>query len=413
MSPALPSCPVLPSRVAPSPLRARRRLGVAAAASAVLAAGIGTASAAPSGTAYGYTMNCPGAESLVSGTAWHAHQLAPGVVLREGTRSDANGQVRMHVLDVTLGTKGLWLKPIYRHVAQRLPLSSLAQGQKHLVAATNTGYFDFQVQAPTGPVVYRSAPLSASSALSKVVGIGTNQRAEAGSLGFAGSLRAAGQSKLLAGVNLVYPRTGFTVYTPAWGQAERVPIPRDATARYVAGGQLTYSSDSGYAPTSGFMVVARGSTAIAWLDRWTRGTSMSWSTGVSSTTSRALTQAYAVGNQLVSNGTAKSGFSCRRSHPQPARTAVGFTAGGTHLVIALVEDHPGSANPRVHGLDNNQMARLMRDLGVNQAYDWDGSGSTELLAKMPHSSHLARRTYPADGQERPMPVGFGIFSLSR
>jgi hypothetical protein len=50
----------------------------------------------------------------------------------------------------------------------------------------------------------------------------------------------------------------------------------------------------------------------------------------------------------------------------------------------------------------------MAQLGVDRAWDVDGSGSTELLAKLPSSGVLTQRTYPADGQERPMPVGLGI-----
>jgi hypothetical protein len=65
----------------------------------------------------------------------------------------------------------------------------------------------------------------------------------------------------------------------------------------------------------------------------------------------------------------------------------------------------------MHGLDAAQMARLMKDLGAGEAYLFDGSGSTELLARMPSNpSALSLRNYPADGAERAMPVGFGIFS---
>ncbi|MGN6474513.1 MAG: phosphodiester glycosidase family protein, partial [Mycobacteriales bacterium] len=89
----------------------------------------------------------------------------------------------------------------------------------------------------------------------------------------------------------------------------------------------------------------------------------------------------------------------------PARTAYGIADGGKTFVIAEVEDHPGTS---VHGLDNNQMSGLMAQLGVDRAFDADGSGSTEMLARLPSSGAMTLRTYPADGQERPMPVGLGI-----
>jgi hypothetical protein len=72
-----------------------------------------------------------------------------------------------------------------------------------------------------------------------------------------------------------------------------------------------------------------------------------------------------------------------------------------------VADNPGTP---MHGLDSAQMARLMKDLGAQEAYLFDGSGSTELLARMPSNpGQLSLRTFPADGVERPLPVGFGIF----
>jgi hypothetical protein len=64
----------------------------------------------------------------------------------------------------------------------------------------------------------------------------------------------------------------------------------------------------------------------------------------------------------------------------------------------------------MHGLDSVQMARVMKDQGAQEAYLFDGSGSTELLARMPSApTRLSLRNFPADGVERPMPVGFGIF----
>lgn len=109
-------------------------------------------------------------------------------------------------------------------------------------------------------------------------------------------------------------------------------------------------------------------------------------------------------------------MSCRSDYELPARTAIGFTGSGTTLILAEVEEEPWRD---VHGLDNDQMARLMKDLGAAQAYELDGSGSTEMLAHVPLASNaacqrtnvsgLSCRTFPADGRERPMPVGIGIY----
>ena len=76
-------------------------------------------------------------------------------------------------------------------------------------------------------------------------------------------------------------------------------------------------------------------------------------------------------------------------------------------MIAIVTDHRRDG---MHGLDQKEMSRLMVELGVDKAFSWDGSGSSELLARMPGRQSLSMRNYPADGSERPIPVGFGVFS---
>jgi hypothetical protein len=73
----------------------------------------------------------------------------------------------------------------------------------------------------------------------------------------------------------------------------------------------------------------------------------------------------------------------------------------------------------MHGLDQDQLARVMQNLGARNAFLWDGSGSSEMLARVPHAGdhancvnpddHLSCRNYPADGQERWQPLGIGIF----
>jgi hypothetical protein len=180
-------------------------------------------------------------------------------------------------------------------------------------------------------------------------------------------------------------------------------------SRYVTGGRTSTGAgrfDS--APTSaGYLLVARGAAATSWLSALKLRAAVTVTTKITSTTKQPFSLAYAVGSRIVHAGVAGSGISCRRRYPQPARTAIGFADGGQRLIIALAADDPGTS---MHGLDASQMARLMKDLGAGESYLFDGSGSTELLARMPGDpSRLSMRTFPADGIERPMPVGFGIF----
>ena len=385
----------------------RGRAVFAASAAAVSLLVPGTALADRHPTDAGYTTKCPPAEALVAGTAWHTHKLAPGVALREGKRHDAHGYVDMHVLVVDVTNKHVQFQPLVRRLAQRTPLTVLAHNRAGLIAATNTGYFDYDAGTPLGPLVGGDRPWVSSSAGATVVGLSTAGLFQAGRVSLAGSVTSGTSSEPLAGLNTVRPATGLTAYTSKWGSAP-VWVPRNAVTRYVSSSSVTGALGRSHsAPsTGGFLLVASGDKATSWLTNLPAHATVRVNTRVTSTTARPFAQAYAVGAQLVHKGVANTGMECRKRYPQPARTAIGFANGGKRLVLAVVADDPGAP---MHGLDANQTARLMHDLGATEAYMFDGSGSAEMLAKMPGASSLSMRNFPADGLERPMPVGFGIF----
>ncbi len=357
--------------------------------------------------------SCPRAESLVPGTTWHKHTLARGITLSEGSKRDSNGLVKMHVLRINTTTKGVSFSPLVHRIAQRSPLSKLAAGHKHLVAAVNTGYFDFFSGAPLDPFINNKAALVLSSRHQPVVGIGTNGVWQSGKVWLAAAAYAGGKSFPVSALNEYRPVNGLSVYNPAWG-GTRIPTRSGTSARVVTGNKIQALSGGGgfrgiSVPSNGYLLVARGSKAENWLAGIRSGTAIGVAAAVRTDAPHQFVQAYGVGAEVVQRaGVVRTGLSCGSANTkQPARTAIGFANGGKTVVIAAVEDHPGTS---IHGLDEDQMSKWMVQLGVSRAFDLDGSGSTEMLARMPHSSSLKLRTYPADGQERPMPLGLGVLS---
>jgi hypothetical protein len=392
-----------------SALRARRRTVCSLTAAVGLLAfvpgvGVAQASSRADGHSHG---SCPAPESLVPTTSWAHHTLAKGVTVASGTAHDSNGIVNMHVLRVDLTSPRVSVQPLVHSLGQRLALSTLAAHHPRLVAATNTGYFDFIYGAPTDPLIIGGVPQVISSRHQSVVGIGKNGRVEAGQVWMTSSVTVAGSTQPLVAENETSPPTGVGVYNSRWGSG-RLPGGWGATSRPVVNGSLGATSrhDSSV-PGGGYLLQARGRSASNWLNGLSTGSKVALAPSIKTTTSSPLVQAYGVGVQLVAKpGLARTGFSCDSSNTtQPARTAIGWTRGGRTMVIAVVADHPGTS---MHGLDEDQMSKLMVQLRVSQAYSFDGSGSSELLAKLHGSSSLRLQTYPADGAERPMPVGLGI-----
>lgn len=386
-------------------VRRRTRRG---ASLVVVAAAVAATVAMPvAPTAGASSFRCPKAEPLVARADWHRHRLASGVRLAEGRARDAAGVVSMHVLTVRVTRPGLSFGPLVRHVAQRTPLSRLAAGRRHLVAAVNTGFYDFATGVPSAPVVNHGRILTASRTSQHVVGFGTTGLVQHGFVSLTGAVTTDSGSFPVAGLNVRRPGPGVTVYTPQWG-ARAVPVPWTGVSRYVRDGKVS-SAVGAYtsAPKQGRLLVAVGPLAQAWLRGLHVGEAVNVTVRLRSSTKRPFRQAYGVGLQTVRiAGVPLTGLACRLSDPTPARTAIGYADGGRTLLLVTVEDRPGT---RLHGLDQEQMSRVMVDLGAARAFAWDGSGSTELLARMPGSTSLRLRTHPADGAERPMPVGFGVF----
>jgi hypothetical protein len=298
-------------------------------------------------------------------------------------------------------------------IAERSALSSLAQNHPHLVAVTNTGYFDFRSGAPTVPLIAAGAPLVISKAHQAVVGLSAaTGELQSGRVWWSATLTAGKRSHALVAENETYPPAGISVYNSKWGAAS-VPGHWNAEARAVVKGVVTGSQGSsrhGFAvPSGGYLLVANGESADAWLSSLSDGTAVSIASSVKTSAPKPFVQAYGVGINIVDKaGEARTGFSCNSANTkQPARTAIGWTNGGRTMVIAIVADDPFTS---MHGLDENQMSELMTQLGVSKAWAFDGSGSSELLAKLQGSSGLTLQNYPADGQERQMPLGLGVSS---
>lgn len=374
--------------------------------------GTGLAHATSTGPPRADNSSCPAAETLVAHTKWHRRLLAPGVRMSSGTATDARGTVNMHILRVNLASKNVALHPLMHSLAERSPLSVLAQGHPRLVAVTNTGFFDFRTGAPTSPLISGGKALVISSAHQTVVGLGANNRLQAAHVWWSATLTAGKRTHSVVAENETDPPQGIAFYNAKWGSAP-VPAGWSGLARAVVGGvvsPLSGQSRHGVGvPSGGYLLVANGASARSWLSSLATGTKVSIAATIKTGAPHPFVQAYGVGVNLVPRpGVALTRFGCDSANTkQPARTAIGFLNGGRTMIIAIVADNPFTS---MHGLDNNQMASLMNQLGVSDAYDFDGSGSTELLAKLHASSGLTLQNYPADGQERMMPLGLGITS---
>lgn len=86
------------------------------------------------------------------------------------------------------------------------------------------------------------------------------------------------------------------------------------------------------------------------------------------------------------------------------RTAVGFSADGTRMVLLTVDGRQTDSR----GLTERETAQLMRDLGADDALNLDGGGSSTMLAREAGAAAPDVVNAPSDGGERPTPNGLGL-----
>ncbi|MGH8877209.1 MAG: phosphodiester glycosidase family protein [Stackebrandtia sp.] len=91
------------------------------------------------------------------------------------------------------------------------------------------------------------------------------------------------------------------------------------------------------------------------------------------------------------------------------RTAVGSNADGTKLWMVAVDGRSSSSV----GATVKSMADIMVDLGASQnAVNFDGGGSTTLVARKEGNTSTSVRNSPSDGSQRSVANGLGVFSAA-
>ena len=352
-----------------------------------------------------YTTNCMPPTNLVRNTVWKRTHPATGVELVEGHHRDSRGRVQMHALFVDVKNPHVRLAPLVRHVSDHHKLSVLAR-QRNLVAATNAGYFDLGSGAPIAPLVVNGSPVLGPNITSTVVGVGPDGLMYAAGTAASGSVTGPNDVLALAGWNPSQPAEGVNAYSARWG-ARAVPMPRDAVSRRVASGVVTTAvGRSAVAPPTGYLLVARGPVAAGWLRSLQVGDHVAVRVALTSASRSSMSLGYGVGTHIVAGHVAAKGSSCNRKEHLPARTAIGWTGDRRHLIVLAVDN---KRRLGLHGLEPDQLGRVMRDLGAAEAYMFDGGGSTEMVVRPHPGARLSIRNHPSDGTERGIPLGFGIF----
>ncbi len=115
------------------------------------------------------------------------------------------------------------------------------------------------------------------------------------------------------------------------------------------------------------------------------------------------------GTLLVKDGNVISNFTHLSTSPstRAPRTAVGTTADGKTLIVVAVDGRSKSSI----GMTQSELAAYMKELGCNYAINFDGGGSTAMVARTAGTNSLSTINTPSEG-DRGVSASLGIFSIA-
>lgn len=372
---------------------------------------------------------------LVGSTA-AGEQVAPGVTYKSLQISTSHGLAIGYVLTVDLTRAGVHVGLLSPgKVAQTATMTTQAN-RVGAVGAVNGDFFNIsETGAATGPEIADGHELKAAVPGKQrygptrpagtdnhhVFGITNTGEPTITTLDLDGTASTPDGSFALTGLNqYAIPVDGVGVFNADWGATSRkratcgTESDRDAACSTqtkeveISGGKVTRVAT---APGSG--QIADGATVLLARDA-----------GVSHLDGLAVGDPVTVDYHLVSGDgstlkTAIGGLVLAMDGERltlddststlAPRTAVGSNADGSKLYMVAVDGRNGSSV----GATLKTMADIMAGLGATQdVINFDGGGSTTLVARKPGSTSTSVRNSPSDGAQRSVANGLGVFSTA-
>ncbi|MFX4272622.1 phosphodiester glycosidase family protein [Propionibacteriaceae bacterium Y1685] len=328
--------------------------------------------------------------------------IAPGLTLTSFRRLQPGGWVTGHVMDADLTTESLSLDVADGGAVSgaNKSVEDFARGSQ-AVAAVNGDYFDMNASdAPIGTNVsptdgVRTLPGQARQTFTIADGKAAVQNLmSAATLTIAPGSADARTEKVAAVNSPTFATNTIGLFNAAWGKHPVTSLlDADEAVRVVTvtEGKVTATSDDradAVAPTDQgtSVLVARG-TAAATLADLAVGDAVDLAVQASADVDLAVGGA----QRLLTDG--KIGT---EDQVTAARTAVGVSKDGASIKVVTVDGRAGDAD----GMTIQELAHFMADLGVWNAVNLDGGGSTTLVARPAGTDDLALVNRPSDGSQR-------------
>ena len=348
----------------------------------------------------------PGARAAARVTNESGFRVGPGLTYRRWDQTDARGQVRAHLLRADLGRDGLAVDYVGSDlVASLTKVKALVRGDRG-VGGVNGDFFDISdTGAPVGVGVKDSVTLHGPAQP-----LGWNISFVVRADGVPVIKRSPTQTTITARpglrvTNVNGPHVieqGIGLYTPRWGRAPGYRVlegaPRDNVRQVVVkDGRVVSNSRTVWTDRAveGRLLLGRGEGAEKLRTELPVGTR----TAVVLGTVDAPRVAISGDTELLRDGVLLTDDD-GQLHP---RTAVGIDEDTGDVLLLVVDGRQSFSR----GYTKVETARMMRDLGAEDALNLDGGGSSTMVARRT-SGRLGVLNSPSDGYQRPVANGLSF-----
>ncbi|GAA4628978.1 hypothetical protein GCM10023196_047680 [Actinoallomurus vinaceus] len=364
-------------------------------------------------------------------------RVAPGVVFRTFQTNSAGGLVIGDLLEVDLHDPhvrvGLLHPPA---IAQREPVSAMANAQQ-AVAGVNGDFFNISETHPgivptgssVGPEIADGHDLKAAvpdgqrfgpalppgTSTQDVLGVGRDHEARVTNLRLTGSIRTRHGRLPLRGLNqYALPVGGIGAFTADWGATSRAravcgtdavrsdPCSLDAAEVTVRRGVVTQMSDvigAGPIPADTTVLVGREAGADT-----LRGLRPGDRVRVRYDLAGRGHLRFAVGGfPILRDGAPLTGLDAVTRAP---RTGAGVSRNGRRLYLVVVDGRLANSA----GMSVAELSAFLAQVGADDGMNMDGGGSSTFAVRGPGEPYVTVRNTPADGSERAVANGIGIFT---
>lgn len=373
-------------------------------------------------TVISLNINVFAAAPLVINQTVKTQNITSGVVLENYNRFTTSGWIRTDVLRVDLSNENVKVDSLINKnsVSKISTVRNLAK-ESGAVAAVNACFFEPSTQAPYGPVMANGEFAMAST------GDNTNHTATLSIDQLNNVLyeywntavqlvTPTGELKKIAAYNNYNNQYNYGMYIvdSKWGSqtpgvSKTYPNWLEMVVEDGIVTEFSLNNPGIPIPKNGFVVMATNGDIQYLTTNFKVGDPVSFDFTLNVDDSQ-MQMALTGGTMLVKDGKVVTNFthSAAGTSRQP-RTAVGTSADGKTLIIVTVD---GRKNSSVSiGMTQAELAEYMKEIGCANAVNFDGGGSTTMIARPAATTGLATINVPSDGFERGVSASLGIFSI--